>query len=76
MLFRHQNDSSTSNLHQMFCEIKNVRLSSRWLPLRMIYDAPQTGLEPVTSRLTVDCSTIELLRNKTGTRILSTPEVF
>ena len=41
MLFRHQNDSSTSNLHQMFCEIKNVRLSSRWLPLRMIYDAPE-----------------------------------
>lgn len=26
--------------------------------------APQTGLEPVTIRLTVDCSTIELLRSK------------
>ncbi|CCQ95456.1 hypothetical protein CULT_2640002 [[Clostridium] ultunense Esp] len=25
--------------------------------------APQTGLEPVTYRLTAGCSTIELLRN-------------
>src|SRR5690554_2931567 len=27
-----------------------------------VYMAPQTGLEPVTPRLTAECSTIELLR--------------
>ena len=28
--------------------------------------APQTGIEPMTDRLTADCSTSELLRNKLG----------
>ena len=28
--------------------------------------APQVGLEPTTLRLTAECSTIELLRSKTG----------
>jgi hypothetical protein len=35
--------------------------------------APQTGLEPVTLRLTAECSAIELLRNigKSGNDLLS-----
>ena len=37
--------------------------------------APQTGLEPVTYRLTAGCSTIELLRNKIPQR-LTLPERY
>ena len=33
---------------------------------------PQVGLEPTTTRLTAECSAIELLRN-TGKRSISTP---
>ena len=33
--------------------------------------APQTGLEPVTYRLTAGCSTIELLRNISRNDLLS-----
>jgi hypothetical protein len=33
--------------------------------------APQVGLEPTTRRLTVACSTIELLRNRNARRILA-----
>ncbi len=29
----------------------------------MILRAPEAGIEPATNRLTVDCSTAELLRN-------------
>ena len=35
---------------------------SRTLP-RFLKLAPQTGIEPMTDRLTADCSTAELLRN-------------
>ena len=34
--------------------------------------APQVGLEPTTTRLTAECSAIELLRN-TGKRSIATP---
>ena len=37
--------------------------------------APQVGLEPTTTRLTAECSAIELLRN-IGKRSISTPLSF
>jgi hypothetical protein len=41
--------------------ISNRAPSATRTPLHM---APQVGLEPTTNRLTADCSTTELLRNK------------
>lgn len=35
-------------------------------PFSLLSLAPTTGLEPVTSKLTASCSTIELRRNTNG----------
>ena len=40
-------------------------------PLRQNSLAPKVGFEPTAYRLTVECSTIELLRNKVGCDLLS-----
>ena len=44
-------------------------------PTRSSVYAPQVGLEPTTTRLTAECSAIELLRN-IGKRSISTPLSF
>ena len=39
-------------------DVNPIHARRRWLPKNL---APETGLEPVTRRLTAGCSTIELL---------------
>ena len=44
--------------------IEKRPISSRtWVAWELFYMAPEVGFEPTTLRLTVACSTIELLRN-------------
>ena len=38
--------------------------------------APQVGLEPTTTRLTAECSAIELLRNNDSEKSLDSPKSF
>jgi hypothetical protein len=51
----------------MRCESLTVQLTIptplKYFPINKKM-APQVGLEPTTDRLTADCSTTELLRNK------------